>query len=131
MVIFDSDIFIWFFRGDQRAWEIINNQKAVAISIISNMEIIQGARNKNHLAQLQRFLRTELSCIILPVNEIIGERAAIYVESFTLSHNLTLADALIAATAVESGLPLFSSNEKHFRMIPELDLRVFHPTNGG
>ena len=127
MVIFDTDIFIWFFRGDQNAWKLINDQDVIAISIVSYMEIIQGARDKSHLRRLQQFLKSELACEIFPVSEIIGERAAFYIESYTLSHHLMLADALIVATAVEHSLPLYSSNAKHFRMIPELDLRIFHP----
>jgi len=129
MVVFDSDIFIWFFRGDEGARELLNMDEDIAISIITYMEIIQGARDKGHLAYLLRFLRNEIVCRVLPTTENISYRAAIYVEDYVLSHNLQFGDALIAATAVEYGLSLYSSNEKHFRMIQGLNLRVFHPAN--
>jgi tRNA(fMet)-specific endonuclease VapC len=40
--------------------------------------------------------------------------------SFFLSHGLLIPDALIAATALEHGLDLYSKNVRDFRMIPGL-----------
>ncbi|RME29708.1 MAG: hypothetical protein D6800_02445 [Candidatus Zixiibacteriota bacterium] len=61
------------------------------------------------------------------MTENIGHRAAVYIEEYALSSGLRAGDSLVAATAVEYGLPLASSNRKHFRAIQELDLRVFRP----
>lgn len=41
-------------------------------------------------------------------------------DSYFLSHGLLIPDALIAATAVEEGLTLFTRNLRHFQMIPGL-----------
>jgi predicted nucleic acid-binding protein len=41
-------------------------------------------------------------------------------QTFTLSHGLEIPDALIAATALELSLPLYTLNDRHFRMIPGL-----------
>lgn len=38
-----------------------------------------------------------------------------------------LSDALIAATAMSHGLPLFTANTKHFRVIKSLILKKFFP----
>jgi len=65
--------------------------------------------------------------IVLPFTENIGHRASIYIEEYTLSSGLRYGDAIIAATAVENNIPLFSSNTKHFKMIKELKLKVFKP----
>jgi len=49
------------------------------------------------------------------------------VEEYSLSSNLRLGDAIIAATATENNLTLVSDNEKHFKPIKELKLKVFKP----
>jgi len=36
-------------------------------------------------------------------------------DEWRLNHQILPADALIAATAIEHGLPLLSGNEKHYR----------------
>jgi len=64
---------------------------------------------------------------MLPLTENIGHRAAVYVEEYTLSHGLRAGDAIIAATAAENNLPLYTSNAKHFKPIKELKLKVFKP----
>jgi predicted nucleic acid-binding protein len=50
-----------------------------------------------------------------------------YREAFVLSASLDLAGALIAATAAEKGLPLCTANDKHYRVIPEVEVVVFRP----
>ena len=44
-----------------------------------------------------------------------------------LSHRLELADALIAATALVNGLPILTANDKHYKMIKELEIKKFRP----
>lgn len=51
----------------------------------------------------------------------------VYMEEFCLSQNLAIADALIAATAVEKQTTLCTGNAKHFRFLAELDLKSFRP----
>ena len=43
-------------------------------------------------------------------------------EAYSLSHKLSLPDALIAATAIESNSELYTLNLKDFRFIPQLNL---------
>jgi predicted nucleic acid-binding protein len=127
-MIFDTDVFVWHFRGDSGATKLLNQVDKIYISLMSYMELMQGARSKQE-AQNIRLLLRQLDCDILPLTENIGYRAAIYIEDYALSHGLRAGDAIIAATAFENGLTLYSSNEKHFKMIQGLELRVFHPAN--
>ena len=50
-----------------------------------------------------------------------------YVEQHYLSNALELADALIAATAVSTGLSLVTGNHKYYKVVKELDLKRFRP----
>ncbi len=64
---------------------------------------------------------------ILPLSENIGHRASVYVEEYSLSHSMEAGDAIIAATAVENGLPLISANVKHYKAVKELFFKAFKP----
>ena len=48
-----------------------------------------------------------------------------YREEYTLKTALSLADALIAATAIEHHLTLCTANRKHYRAINDLNLKTF------
>jgi predicted nucleic acid-binding protein len=123
-VIFDSDVLIWALRGNNKAVEAIEAQERRAVSIVSCMELFQGARDKRELAAIRRFL---LEFETLPLSENIGYRASIYLEEYALKAGQQLADALIAATAVANQETLCSGNARHYRAISEIKLRTFRP----
>ncbi len=125
-MIFDTDIFIWVQRGNEKAARLLGKTEDRFLSIQSYMELLQCAKNKQQLKYTKDFL-SDFGFIILPLNENIGHRAAIYIEEFTLSSNLRAGDAIIAATASENNQTLVTSNAKHFRAIKDLKLKVFKP----
>jgi len=49
----------------------------------------------------------------------------VLLEEFALSHKLSVPDALIAATALSQGIPLYTLNRKDFRFIPNLNFISF------
>lgn len=123
-MIFDSDILIWVARRHPKAVRLVEEAETRRLSIITVMELLRGARDRKQLRNAKSFLR-EFNFEVLPLTENIGHRAAVYVEEYCLQVDLSVADALIAATAVENGLPLASGNVKHFSVIEGLDLRRF------
>lgn len=46
-------------------------------------------------------------------------------ERYYLSHSMLLADALIAATAVNNGMALLTGNDKQYKIIKELEIKKF------
>ena len=125
-MLFDTDILIWIQRGHLRAATLVEREEERCISVLTYMELLQGAKEKRQHEHILNFLR-EYSFRILPLSENVGHRAAIYIEEYSLSHGLRAGDALIAATATENGLTLCTSNVRHYRPIKELKLRVFKP----
>ena len=125
-MIFDTDILIWVQRGNEKAAKLIDKDEDKYISIQTYMELLQGAKNKTQHRIVKSFIK-DFHFSILPLTENIGHRALIYVEEFALSSNMRAGDAIIAATAIENNMQLVSSNAKHFKVIKELQLKVFKP----
>ena len=125
-MLVDTDVLIWLLRGRGSARAAIEACPSVELSVVAYMELVQGVRDKAELQKLRRTVRLS-GWRILPLTEAIGQRATLYLEGFGLSHRLRLADALIAATAVEAGETLLSANAKHYRHIPNLPLATFKP----
>ncbi len=124
-MIFDTDILIWVQRGIESAADLINGADIRKISIVSYMEFIQAAKDKKMFSASKNFL-DNLGLEILPITPDISHRAAVFIEQFSLSHNLDIADSLIAATAFEYGLPLATSNYKDYKMIEGLEIKRLH-----
>ena len=89
------------------------------------MKLLEGSQYKSQLKRNKDFLKS-LDFIVLLLTENTGHRAAIYIELYALSHSMRAADALIAATATETGLTLVTANSKYYKQIADLD-KVFKP----
>jgi predicted nucleic acid-binding protein len=126
LMIFDTDVMIWALRGRSKAADAIDNASDRAITAVTYMELLQGARDRNEVIAIKRFLQ-DVGIALYPLSEEIGHRAAIYMEQYTLKTGLSMPDSLVAATAAESGETLCTANRKHYRAIHDLSIKVFHP----
>ena len=126
LMIFDTDVFIWIQRGSKRAAAMLDRHADRFIAVQTYMELLQGAQNREQQVATRRFLK-DFGIQILPLSAEIGNRAMSLVEQYALSHNMRAADALIAATALEAAQPLCTSNVKHFRSIPILEIERLVP----
>ncbi len=111
-MLFDTDVLIWCFRGVAKAAKVIEHDPAPTISVVTYMELVQGVRDKKELKAITSFL-ADMGIPVLPLTENIGHRASIYLEEHALKDGMAMADALIAATAVERSLTLCTGNGKH------------------
>ena len=125
-MLIDTDVIIWYMRGNVQARDYLNSNPRFKISVITYMELVQGMRNKQELQALRRALKNWKAEIIY-VNEDISSKAMFYVEQHYLSHSVQLADALIGATAVSYGIPLLTGNYKHYKIIKEVEVTKFKP----
>ena len=83
-------------------------------------------RNKAEFVAVKKMLDMR-SATLLPVTEAITLRATELMEAITLSHGLQMGDALIAATALEHGLPVLTANVMHFGAVQGLKVEAFEP----
>ncbi len=90
------------------------------------MELLQGIRNKNEFRLLRRFI-AQRNIQIVHINIEISQKALHYMEEYSLSQNLRMADTLIASTAVVLGATLLTANSKHYLPIKDVHLRKFRP----
>lgn len=125
-LLIDTDVLIWLLRGRDSARAAVEACSAVELSAVTYMELLQGVRNATELRLLRQTARLN-GWRILPLTEATGYRAISYVERFGLSHGMRLADALIAACAVEGGHTLLTANAKHYRCIAELPISTYVP----
>lgn len=126
-MIFDTDIFIWVQHGNKKAANLIDSAEERYLSIQSYMELLQCAKDKKQQRLTKQFI-SDLGFIVLPLSENIGHRALIYVEEYGISSGIRAGDAIIAATAVENNMPLASGNGKHFKVVKELEFKLFKPS---
>ncbi|GHU32093.1 ribonuclease VapC [Betaproteobacteria bacterium] len=125
-MIIDTDVLIWYFRGNEKAKAAISKAVPFSVSTISVMELMQGARNKAEQKAMNRQLRA-WGVNIIHIGEAISIRATQYISDFALGHSMTATDALIAGTVVESGDKLLTANTKHFECVPGMALQRFRP----
>ena len=126
IVLFDTDVFIWIQRGNEKAARLVDREEERLLSVQTYLELLQEAHNRQQHEYTKSFLR-DLGFRILPLSENIGHRASVYIEEYSLSHGLRAGDAIIAATAAENNLTLCTSNTKHFKPIRDLKLRTLRP----
>ena len=96
----DTNVLIGILRGDAKLSDLIDSLNC-AIDTTVYVELIQGAKNKSDVEQIE---------IALTEYELIHFNNAV----------LLFADAVIAATCLENNLELITFNSKDFRFIKGL-----------
>ncbi len=125
LTIIDTDILINVGRGDINSIDCLEKlarTSELAISVITQMELIVGVRDKIELQILTKFLKRFQ---ILELNGQISRNAIDLLERYRLSHGLLIPDALIAATAIVFDQNFITKNQKDFRFIDGLNLLNF------
>jgi predicted nucleic acid-binding protein len=119
--LIDSDVLIDI-RGRRAARDYIDSLAGGwAISQVSALELIVGARDHSDLPKIDTFLS---ACVVVPLCEAAGKRAYELLKVYAKPHGLHVFDSLVAATAIEEDLTSVSRNRKHFGFIQSLSLEV-------
>jgi len=120
--LIDTDVLIDVSRNNQAAIDFLDQlDDSWSISIITALELIVGARNKQEVTQIDQLIAVYSA---IPLTAEIGNSSYGLLKQFAKSHGMRVFDSLIAATAIEKDLTLISRNRKHFQMISNLNLEI-------
>lgn len=114
-VLVDTDILIDFLRGYDKAIKFVDDfSSRIVLSSIVVAELYAGVKGKKELTVLENFISVFR---VIPVTEEIAKAGGLYKRDFGRSHNVGLADAILAATAEIENARLKTLNVKHYPMI--------------
>jgi predicted nucleic acid-binding protein len=122
LVVVDTDILIDAGRGVNEAvicLQRLESQSALAVSAVTQMELLVGCRNKSEMQQVEQFLKR---FIPLKLSERVSDIGLELLKQYRLSHGLLIADSLIAATAIAFDVEFITKNQRDYRFIAGLRL---------
>jgi predicted nucleic acid-binding protein len=125
-LIIDTDVLIWYLRGNEKSRIVVEKNIPFSISVVTYMELIQGMKNRIEMKTFQKQVH-KWGLNIIQIDKEISSRAMFYVQEYSLSHSMMLADAMIAATVVQTGEILLTANDKHYKFIPTMECQKFFP----
>ena len=114
-LLLDTNVVLYLLKGNKewkgafQRW----SQETAYVSVITVMELFIGRKSESDRATIERFLeQTEIILLTLPIATRAFTLLSAHSRSLRSPH---LADAIIAATATELGIPLLTNNPKDFR----------------
>ena len=110
-VLVDTDVFVDHLRG---ATELKSRAHRLHYSVITRAELFAGSSATDAITRLLAPFRE------LPVDRHVAERAG----RIRRETQIRIADALIAATALEHGLGLATRNRRHFDLVRGVRIRA-------
>jgi predicted nucleic acid-binding protein len=116
-ILLDSDVVLEVLRAKDQAvlvkWSVLTESKdEVFFSPLTAAEVWPRVRPDEHAA-IARFFRP-LTCAKIDYG--VGQLAAELFREYSKSHDVEIADALIAATAIQNQAALWTLNRQHFPM---------------
>jgi len=121
MILCDTNVIIEVLKNNPSVTSRIEEigLGRIAISVVTAMELYYGALNKAELGKIKRHLS---SVRIFQIDEAISRAASELIERYSKSHGLQIPDALIAATSIQQGCPLYTGNTRDFIFIEKITL---------
>ncbi|MEO8150029.1 MAG: type II toxin-antitoxin system VapC family toxin [Bacteroidia bacterium] len=120
-VICDTNILIEYFKNNPTISEELQliGQHNIYLCSVTVGELYFGALNK---VEREKIKKRILLTTVIPLNEEISDIFEKLIYDYSLSHRLSVPDALIAATVLYYDFDLYTLNLKDFKFIPGLKL---------
>ncbi len=116
----DSDVLIWHLRGERKALNFLRNLRdggeyELWIGVMQRAEVVFFMRPEEKEAT-ELFMSQFKTA---PVDQSIVDAAGALYRKWHPSHGIDVNDAILAATAMQTGGRIFCLNRKHYPM-PEV-----------
>ena len=113
----DTGVLIWHLRGERKAMTFLRRLRDGG-----DYELWTGAMQRAEVVFFMRPEEEETTQLFLsqfrtaPVDQAVVDRAGILYRPWHPSHGIDINDALLAATAMQTGGRIFCLNVKHYPM---------------
>jgi tRNA(fMet)-specific endonuclease VapC len=128
ILLIDTDVFSFIFRGDSRASAYVSlvEGNRLSLSFMTIAELYQWAAVRNWgIEKINRLEQAFTNYLIIPIDiELCRTWGNLKAERQAIGKIIAPQDAWIAATALHYNLPLVTHNARDFQNIPGLDLRT-------
>ena len=116
-VYVDSDVLIWHLRGEKRAAVLLRRLAKTAqvelwTGAMQRAEVVFFMRPTEEAATLSLLSRVKTHA----VTQAVVDRASAFYRRWHSSHGIDVNDALLAASAAETGGKVVTQNTKHYPM---------------
>ena len=112
----DTNVFSRIFSGDKAVKEFIETLHAAVCSVVY-VECLQGSKSNREKRIVEGYLARFELCHL---TSDISTRTIDLIRTYSNTHGLLLADALIAATCLEHNLTLVTYNINDFQFVEGL-----------
>jgi len=117
-VLVDTDVLVDYLRGHAQAIAFVTKHaERIVLSSIVVAELYAGVKGEAEQAALDDLVSLFR---VVPVTVEIARRGGLLRRDFGKSHNVGLADAILAATAEIENADLSTLNVKHYPMLTRL-----------
>ncbi len=118
MLLLDTDVLVDFLRGHRKAVAFVTTRSTrIILSSIVVAELYAGVRGEREQVVLEELLSL---FPVVPVSGEIAKKGGLYRRDYGKSHGVSLADAILAATAEAEDAELKTLNVKHYPMLKGL-----------
>jgi predicted nucleic acid-binding protein len=124
-LLIDTDVLIDYLRGQADAVTYLEGlAEPLRMSVITLAELYAGVREGDERTKLDQFVKAFQLVAVTPE---IAEKGGLFRRDYLKSHNVALADALIAATAESEQATLVTLDQKHFPMLGQVTVPYRKP----
>ncbi|HRO40897.1 MAG: type II toxin-antitoxin system VapC family toxin [Flavobacteriales bacterium] len=117
-VVLDTNIVVYLFNGDQRLADQLEEVR-LFISAMSRIELYSWRKAAGaEIALLDKFMQR---CTLVEIDREVQDAAI----ALRRAHKLTVADAIVAASAQVKGIPLFTADGDFKRLGSELRVVIY------
>ena len=119
----DADILIWHLRGEKKAADFL-----IHIRDTESYELCTGAMQRAEVVFFMRPEEETSTTLFLsqfktePVDQKVVDAAGSLYRKWHPSHGIDVNDAMLAATAMQTGGSIYTLNVKHYPM-PEINTK--------